>query len=214
MNFDELTRFLEKRVQKSMPGADAQLKMKPRMANGAPLRMKHATPPRKGGVLILLFPDNDVVRFALIQRPDYEGIHGGQMALPGGRYEEEDKDQIQTALRESEEEIGVDKSKIEIIGSLSEFFVAASNYMVLPVIGKMNFKPTFVPEPREVDDIVTPPLKDLINPSRLKEKEIVVRSGYKLICPYFDLQGRTVWGATAMMLGELVEILKEFEQSR
>lgn len=210
MNFDELTRFLEKRVQNPMPGEIAHDRMKPKLPNGAPVRMKHATPPRKGGVLILLYEDQGVVRFPLIQRPSYEGIHSGQMALPGGRYEEFDKDQFKTALRETNEEIGVDDNNVEIIGSLSEFFVAASNYMVLPVIGKIDHKPEFIPEPREVDEIVTPPVSHLIDPARLKEKEIVVRNGFRMVCPYFDLEGRTVWGATAMMLSELVDILQEF----
>lgn len=210
MNFDELTRFLEKRVQMPMPGDSAHQRMKPKMASGAPLKLKHSTPPRKGGVLILLFEDQGTVKFPLIQRPSYDGIHSDQMALPGGRYEEEDRDQFYTALRESNEEIGVSKEKVEIIGNLSEFFVAASNYMVLPVIGKLNYKPTFIPEPREVADIVTPKISDLIDPNRLKEKEIVVRNAYRLQCPYFDLEDRTVWGATAMMLSELVEILKEY----
>lgn len=210
MNFDELTRFLEKRVQQPMPGEAAHQRMKPKMADGSPLRLKHSTPPRKGGVLILLYEDEGGVRFPLIQRPSYEGIHSGQMALPGGRYENEDLDQFHTALRESQEEIGVEKDKVEIIGSLSEFFVAASNYMVLPVIGKIDHKPSFIPEPREVDDIVTPPVMHLIDPSRLKEKEMTVRNGFKMICPYFDLEGRTVWGATAMMLSEFVDILNEY----
>ena len=210
MNFDELTRFLEKRVQKAMPGDSAHKKMKPRMLNGAPLNMKHATPPRKGGVLILLYEDSGIVRFPLIQRPNYEGIHSGQMALPGGKFEEEDKNQYQTALREANEEIGINHQEVEILGSLSEFFVAASNFMVLPVIGKIESIPQFVPEEREVHDIVTPPIADLIDPGKLKEKVMTVRNGFELNCPYFDLEGRTVWGATAMMLSEMVEILKEF----
>ena len=210
MNFDELTRFLEKRLQMSLPGGLAHNRMKPKMADGAPLKMKPATPPRKGGVLILLFEENGIAHFPLIQRPNYDGIHSGQMALPGGRFEESDGDQFQTALRETEEEIGVDMKRVEIIGNLSEFFVAASNYMVLPVIGKIDYKPDFIPEPREVDDIVTPPVHHLIDPDRFKTKEMVVRNGFRLQSPYFDLEGRTVWGATAMMLSELVEVLKEY----
>ncbi|MEO9871412.1 NUDIX hydrolase [Ekhidna sp.] len=213
MNFDELTRFLEKRVQLPLPGNSAHELMKPRLPNGAPIKMNHASNPRKGGVLILLYRDGENTYFPLIQRPHYEGIHSGQMALPGGRFEEWDGNQYETALRETREEIGVQEGKVEIIGSLSEFFVAASNYMVLPVIGKIDHKPGFIPEPREVADIVTPAVQDLINPTNLKEKEIIVQSGFKMQCPYFELQGRTVWGATAMMLSELVEILKEFGDS-
>ena len=210
MNFDELTRFLEKRVQKPMPGDQAHNKMKPTMADGAPLRLKHPAPPKKGGVLILLYEANGKVHFPLIQRPTYEGIHSGQMALPGGKFEKGDEDQYETALREANEEIGVLDKDIQVIGSLSEFFVAASNYMVLPVIGKIDYKPSFSPEPREVDDIITPTLDRLIATDSVKEKEMVVRNGLQMICPYYDLEGRTVWGATAMMLSEFVEIVKEY----
>ena len=213
MNFDELTGFLEKRVQLPMPGDSAHMKMKPTLANGAPLNLKHSTGPRKGAVLILLYEQDGIARFPLIQRPLYEGIHSGQMALPGGKYEEEDETQYRTALRESHEEIGVDQTNVEIIGSLSEFFVAASNYMVLPVIGKVDFIPRFIPEPREVQEVVTPSIKDLIDPFRVKEKEIIVRNGVAMNCPYFDLEGRTVWGATAMMLSEMVEILREYDSN-
>lgn len=212
MNFDELTSFLEKRVQLPMPGAAAHRLMTPKLADGAPVKMKHSTPPRKGGVLILLYQDGPDVYFPLIQRPQYEGIHSGQMALPGGRYEEGDEDQFFTAMRETEEEIGVPVDQIEIIGSLSEFFVAASNYLVLPAIGITRSMPTFTPEPREVDEVVPARVVDLIHPDTLKEKEIVVRNNYRLTCPYFDLENRTVWGATAMMLSELVAILREFNQ--
>ena len=212
MNFDELIDFLEKRLRMEMPGAEAHNLMQPKMPNGEPIPMKHAKSPRKGGVLILLYSENGRAHFPLIQRPRYEGIHSGQMALPGGRFEKEDKNQFQTALRETEEEIGVDMNKVEVIGNLSEFFVAASNYMVLPVIGKIDFKPNFIPEPKEVYDIVTPPIGHLIDPSRLKEKEMIVRNGFRLQCPYYDLEGRTVWGATAMMLSELVVLLQEFKQ--
>lgn len=210
MNFDELRRFLEKRTREPMPGDEAHQKMKPRMLDGTPFQLKHSQPPKNGGVLILLYEEDDTIRFPLIQRPTYEGIHSGQMALPGGKQEGEDADQYETALRETHEEIGVKPKEIEIVGSLSEFYVVASNYMVMPVIGVVSGKPTFIPEPREVADIVTPSLSDLIEPKKAKEKDMVVRKGFLMHCPYYDLEGRVVWGATAMMLSELVDIVKEF----
>ncbi|GAB4235277.1 MAG: CoA pyrophosphatase [Ekhidna sp.] len=209
MNFDEPIYFLEKRLQAQMPGAKAHNRMKPRLPNGAPLRMKHDEKPREGGVLILFYEEHGQVRFPIIERPKYEGIHSGQMALPGGRREEEDRSLVETALRETHEEIGIRASEIEVIGSLSEFFVAASNYMVLPVIGKLKTAPQFTPDPREVADVVTPAITELVDPTNLKEKEMVVRNGFRMHCPYFDLSNRMVWGATAMMLSELVMVLDE-----
>lgn len=213
MNFDELIDFLEKRLQKEMPGDVAHDLMKPTMANGAPLRLSHPVPPKEGGVLILLYEEEGRTRFPLIQRPSYEGIHSGQMALPGGKKEIQDKDLIMTARRETREEIGISENHVEVVGTLSKFYVAASNYNVLPVIGKMAHIPSFDPDPREVDDIITPEISQLINPELLKSKDMEVRNGYKLHCPYFELEGRTVWGATAMMLSELMVILREFHHS-
>ena len=98
---------------------------------------------------------------------------------------------------------------MQVIGSLSEFYVVASNYMVLPVVGITHQKPHFVPEPREVDHVVPAPLSEFLDPAMQKEKEMVVRNGFRMICPYFDLAGKMVWGATAMMLSELYEVLSE-----
>ncbi|MFK7953931.1 MAG: CoA pyrophosphatase [Ekhidna sp.] len=209
MNFDELISFLEKKLKGVLPGEKAHSLMQPRLPDGTSLRLKNSKPPKEGGVLILLYNEGGEAFFPLIQRPEYEGVHSGQMALPGGKAEEEDDDLIMTALRETREEIGVSEEKIKVIGSLSRFFVAASNYMVEPVIGVIDHKPDFVPDPREVSDIITPSINELINPALRKEKELVVKNGYKLQSPYFDLSDRVVWGATAMMLSELVTILNE-----
>lgn len=209
MDFDELIGFVEKKLAGELPGERAHSIMMPRLPDGSPLRLKNSKPPKEGGVLILFYEKDGQVNFPLIQRPKYEGIHGGQMALPGGKYETGDDDLVMTALRETREEIGVPEKKIEVIGSLSTFFVAASNYIVKPVVGVIHEQPTFIPDPREVEEIITPTVNQLIDSTLLKEKELVVRNGYKLLCPYFDLEGRVVWGATAMMLSELVLILKE-----
>lgn len=209
MDFDELISFLEKKLTGELPGEKAHSLMKPRLSDGLPLRLKNSKPPKEGGVLLLLYNVEGKAHFPLIQRPEYEGIHGGQMALPGGRYEEEDGDLVMTALRETREEIGVPEEKIRVIGSLSTFFVAASNYIVKPVIGMIDEKPDFVPDPREVSGIITPNIDQLIDPRLKKEKELTVRKGYTLLSPYFDLGNKIVWGATAMMLSELVMILQE-----
>lgn len=215
MHFDELITFLEKKLAGDLPNERAHSIMKPRMPDGSLLKLKNTQPPKKGGVLILLYNVEGEAHFPLIQRPKYEGIHGGQMALPGGRYEESDGDLVRTALRETREEIGVPEKYIKVIGSLSTFFVAASNYMVKPVVGIIDAIPDFIPDPREVEGIITPTINQLIDPTLRKEKELTVRNGYKLLSPYFDLGNRIVWGATAMMLSELVVILnEEFDSNR
>ena len=213
MNFDKVTDFLEKRLKQDLPGKEAHELMKPKMADGSNFILKHPAKPRDGGVLILFYESDEGVRFPLIQRPTYEGIHSGQVALPGGKEEESDRSLITTALREANEEIGINPEKVEILGSLSKFFVIASNYCVLPVIGVTKEPPQFVPDSREVESILHPTLADLINPKLLKEKQMMVRGGVDMICPYYDLEQKVVWGATAMMLSELVVLLKEFSEA-
>ncbi|MEM0938942.1 MAG: CoA pyrophosphatase [Bacteroidota bacterium] len=210
MNFNALIDFLEKRLQLPMPGHVAHDLMKPKLANGAPIQIKHSRLPRDSAVMILLYQRNGKIHFPLIQRPKYEGVHSGQIALPGGSMEGNDRDLFETALRETKEEIGVEKNKVEIIGNLSSFYVMASNFNVLPVIGYVNYIPNFVPDSREVEEIIYPSIVDLIDVKNRKEKKVTAKGGIKLLSPYFDLSGRTVWGATAMMLSELVVILEEF----
>ncbi|MEM6735052.1 MAG: CoA pyrophosphatase [Bacteroidota bacterium] len=210
MNFDALIDFLKKRLQLPMPGHVAHNLMKPKLTNGAPIQIKHFKPPRDSAVMILLHQRNRKIHFPLIQRPKYEGVHSGQIALPGGSMEGNDHDLFETALRETEEEIGVMKNRVEIIGNLSSFYVMASNFNVLPVIGCVNYMPNFVPDPREVEEIIHPSIVDLMDIRNRKEKQVTAKGGIKLLSPYFDLLGRTVWGATAMILSELVVILKEF----
>ncbi|MEM6831339.1 MAG: CoA pyrophosphatase [Bacteroidota bacterium] len=211
MELSGLVSFLENRLTQSLPGAIAHDLMKPTLPGGLPIRVKHSEPHREGGVMILLYEEQGRVRFPLIQRPVYDGVHSGQIAFPGGKKEELDTDLIETAMRESMEEIGVNVSRMKVIGSLSKFFVAASNFEVLPVISYVDQPPVFTPDDREVSEIITPSLIDLVNETNRKTKKMEVGNGVTLEAPYFSLQQKVVWGATAMMLSEFTSILSEFE---
>ena len=210
MKLDNLVHFLQTRLKEPMPGMEASKKMFPTLANGDRIKMQHDESARAGAVMILLYQDEGTVRFPIIQRPIYPGVHSGQMALPGGKREEEDTDLIGTALREMEGEIGVPANDVEVIGSLSSFYVAVSNFQILPVIGVINKVPRYIPQESEVADIISADLSHLIDDAYQKEKEMVVTGGVILNSPYFDLEGREVWGATSMMLNEFKMILKEF----
>ena len=200
---------LSQRLKTDLPGAIAHRKMLPRLGNGEAIRIKHDEQPRSGAVMILIYQEQGTLRFPLIQRPDYPGIHSGQMALPGGKSETSDRDLIETALRETSEEIGIESGKVKILGNLSSFFVAASNFQILPVVGFMEKAPEYVPDNHEVAEVVVAKLEDLTDPDKRKEKEITAGRGVKLISPYFDLSGKVVWGATAMMLSEMSAVLND-----
>ncbi len=209
MNFDNLTQFLAERLKKPLPGLAANEQMSATMINGDRSKFEYKDPPKKGSVMILLYPDSGTVRFPLIQRPEYPGVHSGQMALPGGK-QEIGENEIEAALRETEEEIGVKQTEVEVVGTLSSFYVFASNFQIQPVVGMVTSKPKFVAQESEVAEIVKADLLHLMDEKFRKEKIVMPRAGFELRAPYFDLEGKTVWGATAMMLNEFKMIVKEY----
>ena len=197
-------------LKEPLPGQVAQAIMMPSMSDHSRFSLAAKEGARPGGVMILFYKDNGSWCFPLIQRPDYDGVHAKQMSFPGGKKDKTDVDLIFTALRETEEEIGIDKNKIEIIGSLSELYIIASNFNVLPTIGILNETPSFIADEHEVDEIVSVKIKDLMNDSLQKEKPLTILQGITINAPYFDLNNKVVWGATAMMLSELKNILKPY----
>ncbi len=198
---------LRQKLVGKLPGEAAQRRM---ASSVRKMRMpdKPNETTRQGAVCILLYPKGNMWHMPLIVRPEYDGAHSGQVALPGGRIEETDADVTAAALREMWEEIGIVPRQVEVLGLLTPLFVFASNFMVQPVVAVMSETPVFLPDSREVAQILEVPLADLLDENRQAEKEITVR-GIHIQAPYFDLQGQTVWGATAMMLSELAAILNE-----
>lgn len=204
--FQTFTERLRRRLEKSLPGEIAH----GRMAAGS--RYKLGVVPnertRRSAVLILFYPYRGEIYLPLILRPAYEGVHGGQMAFPGGRYERTDESLVRTALREAQEEIGIRLTDVQVIGSLTELFIPPSNFWVQPVVGVMNHKPDFYPDPREVDSVFEVNLSELTDAAIIGTQQLDVR-GHLVDAPFYQLQHRRVWGATAMIISELIMILEE-----
>lgn len=205
MSLDELTEKLSLRLQRPLPGVTAHEPMRAIPVGEFRPNFEHKLPPKPGSVLILLYEDQIGIRFPLIKRPVYTGAHSGQISLPGGKAEA-GEDAIQTALREGEEEIGVDHRAVKVIGRLSDFFVIPSNFMVTPVIGVVK-DPVFHPDPREVSRIISCSLLDLLLESAIRKKEILAAGQYHMMAPHFEIEDEVVWGATAMMLNEFRMVL-------
>lgn len=195
-----------------MPGKDAQVKMAPRPIDERRFAENPARPPRLGGVMVLLYPHENEIYIPLMKRPEYDGAHSGQISFPGGKLEDSDTDLVDTALRETHEEIGIERDQIEVIGNLSELFIIASNFKVLPTVGLLKEPPRFIPDPIEVADVLTMPLNHLHDRSIRKVKEMYFPP-YTIFSPYFEVSGEIVWGATAMMLSELSAILDDVKTS-
>lgn len=172
----------------------------------APFRKKPTTEEsalsKKAGVMLLLYPKNNQVFTVLIQRPEYEGHHSKQISLPGGKFESIDKDLTQTALRETEEEIGVPQNEISIIHNLSPIYIPPSNFFVQPSIGWIDKQPRFIREEREVDEIIEIPIAKIIKHGKLQNHEFSVGNGLTIKAPAFNIDNKIIWGATCLILNE------------
>ena len=164
---------------------------------------------KQSAVLILLFPENEQLKTVFIQRSEYEGAHSGQISFPGGKKEAIDKGYDDTALRETYEEIGVESGKIEIIGQLSDLFIPLSNFLVKAFVGYCAQKPEFVLDKKEVQSLIKVPIEDFFKENVISEKEFVSHSlGIKINAPFYRINNVDIWGATAMIMSELLDILK------
>ncbi|HEX6889945.1 MAG TPA: CoA pyrophosphatase [Chryseolinea sp.] len=209
MIFRQIIDRLKDRLLNPLPGDSAHAPMRALPIGDLTPRFDHSLPPKPGGVLILLYEDDKgSIRFPLIKRQEYTGAHSGQVSLPGGKAEP-GEDPIQTALRECEEEIGVDKNSVVVLGRLTNFFVIPSNFIITPVVAIADSTLVFRPDPYEVARILSFPLSDLLNDDAIKQKEIVAAGKFRMMAPHFEIDGEIVWGATAMMLNEFRTILRD-----
>ena len=198
--------LIKEQLQLPLPGVAAQDKMTTRSkATPAP------TNARLASVLCLLYPKKGKWHLPLIQRVITKNDkHSGQMSFPGGKLEPTDRTNQAAALREAQEEIGIKKEDIILLGNLTSLYVPASNFQVFPFIGYLNYTPIFIPQEREVAEVVEVELEKLIHPKTKKYKTIKYGNGYSIKdVPYFDVNEKTVWGATAMMLNEFVELINQ-----
>jgi len=199
LNLDYLVEKLSESLKGELPGKRSHEKMSATAVSGQRLKFRKNENVKHGAVLILFYEVSGNVHFVLTQRPEYNGTHGGQVSFPGGKREEHDLDLESTALREAEEEIGINRSAVNVIGSF---------HQVLPVVAYTSKDPDFVRDTFEVAEILSIPLEHLLDDNRLKTKVLEVGEGkFKLNAPYFDLSDKVVWGATAGMLSELKDVL-------
>jgi len=163
--------------------------------------------PKKAAVMMLFYPKNGVTHLVLIVKNSYTGVHSSQIAFPGGRVETFDKDLSYTALRETQEEIGVDN--IEVIRAFSEIYIPLSNFLVSPFLGISQNELTFTLQEEEVAEIIELPLSVFLNDNIIIQKKLTTSYAVDIVVPAFLINNHVVWGATAMMMSELKEIIKK-----
>lgn len=200
---------IKSRLNSPLPGLKSHLKLAPEhRADELAAMNGNMSSARKSAVMILLFHDADKLKVVYIRRSVYEGVHSGQIAFPGGRYEKTDADIQATAFRETEEEIGLPAGNIQLLARLSDIYVPPSNFLISVFAGYLSQRPVYKLQEREVDAILEIDVDDLCQPDVVQEKEFVVSSGKKSVkARYFRTPNADIWGASAMITAELLDLL-------
>lgn len=206
MELDQLGFKLRERLGNDLPGNSAHIKLLPHhrlIAEPESIR-DDAVP---SAVLIMLYAKEKEIYFSAIKRTEYDGVHSGQISLPGGRLESFDEGHEAAAIRETSEEIGIETKNLELLGVLSKLYISRSNFIVHPFVAIHHGKPMFVPDPVEVEEIIEIPLKLLLGEGNITEKTLKFKDGFSIIAPGFQVNEHFIWGATAMILMEFSELL-------
>jgi len=209
ISLESVVDFIERlkvRLAGDLPGEDAQFRMAPLTRPRMKESLSTAVQYRQSAVLLYLFPQLDDWRLVLMKRPDYDGTHGGQVSIPGGRLEPGES-HTQAALREFEEETGVGVNSSQLLGGLSELFIPPSNFLVKPFVAYADNPPCFDPDPVEVEEIIELLVSTLMSDVTIRRGKVRLSGGAWVETPYFSVGGHMVWGATAMILSEFKEVL-------
>ena len=211
MNFDDFIKLRSKIENIQLPAEASQFKMSPpfrkELVDDAKIKMKTA---RKAAVMSLFYPNlTHQTMLVLILRNTYKGVHSAQIGFPGGKVEPEDDSLKTTAIRETFEEVGVPEQNIEVWREITNIYIPPSHFIVQPFIGIAEKTPKFLKQDAEVHAIIEVPLSEFLSEKNVVIKTVTTSYTTKIDVPAFILQGHVVWGATAMMLSEIKDILKE-----
>ncbi len=197
---------LRQALTRPLPGEEGQMGMAPEF-RGEEI---YSGDPKPAAVLILLFPHEENIGVVFIKRNEYNGPHSAQVSFPGGARETDDESLEKTALRETFEELGI-KGKIQILGSMSPLHIPVSNFLVTPFVGWMDEHPVYQPDPTEVQYVIESSLSVLLNPDNIRSGKWK-QNKRSIDAPYYGVGEEKIWGATAMMLCEFLQVVSRMQQ--
>ncbi len=210
----EFTEFLNKALKVTkmeLPGEDFHLKMAPiqRLLELKKLA-KDKNTAKKAAVLVLFYPSEiGKTNLILILRKTYKGVHSNQVGFPGGKYEEGDNNYQNTALRETEEEVGVPRESVSVLKELTEIYIPPSNFFVQPYFAVTKSTPQFIAQEEEVEALIEVDLDHFMDDAIIISKTLTTSYAIDIEVPAYLINDHVVWGATAMMLSEVREILSK-----
>jgi 8-oxo-dGTP pyrophosphatase MutT (NUDIX family) len=202
----EFIDILKERIHLGLPGENAQYLMAP--ASRKKSVIDFATKPKNSAVLILLYEHEADVKVILTLRKEYEGVHSNQVSFPGGRHELSDSDLMYTALREANEEVGIIPDNVHVISKLTDLYIPPSNFLVSPYLAYSSVRPNFKINQREVEEVMEVPLTAFLKHENQVKNYTIRNRGMEMQVPAYIIDGKVIWGATAMMLSELMELCK------
>jgi 8-oxo-dGTP pyrophosphatase MutT (NUDIX family) len=214
LNIPETLDRIEERLGQELPGELSHAQMSPSIRKELLSKLKFEDDPTLSSVLILIYQNEGSLRIPVIERVIDGGVHGGQISFPGGKKETQDADLKATAIRETREEIGIDASNSRFLGRLSDFFIPVSNFMVSPYVAfstASDFQ--YKPDKREVEQVLEIRIDEFLSGKNRMEGIVKTHKGIEIRAPYFPLGTHRLWGASAMILSELLSIIDEIHKS-
>nr|WP_321248195.1 CoA pyrophosphatase [uncultured Psychroserpens sp.] len=210
MNFETFIKSASKIKNLNLPGEDSLFKMSPpfrdELVEANRAKMKNA---KQAGVMALFYPNEEGETYLiLILRKTYKGVHSAQVGFPGGKYEDDDPDLEYTALRETYEEVGVPIADVQVLKAMTKLYIPPSNFTVSPYLAITKQTPNFIKQDEEVEDLIEVSISHFLNDDNTGDVNVMTSLDVELEVPAFTLNGHVVWGATAMMLSELKDLLK------
>lgn len=209
MDFQEFLEYVPKLMTAELPAEVSHIKMAPleriESLKNFDIGMKK---PKIAAVMMLFYPKNGITHLVLIVRNSYKGVHSAQIAFPGGKYEAQDEIFENTALRETHEEVGIHPNNMEIIKTFTPMYIPPSDFMVHPFLGISKEEIVFIPDPKEVANIIELPLTVFLSDTIITDTKLTTSYANDISVPAFKIEEHIVWGATAMMLSELKDVLK------
>ncbi len=202
---------LRQALSEELPGASAQNRMTARSRIPTEEWLEKRPDHKQSAVVLPLFFHAGEIHTSLILRPTYDGVHSGQLALPGGRYEEIDGTIEQTAIRETQEEVGILLKTEHLAGKLTPVYIPVSNFLVHPFVAVLAQRPNYIKQDAEVEQIFDIPLQYFLKEEIKTIERIAVGKNQFLDAPGYRIEGRLLWGATAMMFSEMESVLQRVQ---
>jgi len=208
MNNQVFKSKLKQALNSELPAWKAHLKLAPIERAEAIKLQKIVADPKPSAVMLILYKEDKETKVLFILRSVYDGAHSGQISFPGGQKEDTDTSLIETAIRETQEEIGIKVDSADIVGKLSNLYIPNSNFIVEPYVAFLENIEELIPDRSEVQQIYRIHLNQLLDEKTIQTKEVLFLNARSISAPCFYVDELIIWGATAMILNELVDIIK------